>query len=59
MIELRPTRRILVRRQANFGFHSLFAPKYKKNASKKTDDLGMCQIAWRNVDFSNQKQSLR
>ena len=35
MIELQPTRRILVRRPPNLGFHPLFTPKFKKVPAKK------------------------
>ena len=35
MIELRPTRRILIRRPPNLGFHPLFTPKLKKVPAKK------------------------
>ena len=50
MIELRPTRRILVRRPPNLGFHPLFTPKLKKVPAKKKDHLGMCQLEWLKVD---------
>ena len=34
MIELQPTRRILVRKPPNLGFHPLFTPKFKKVPAK-------------------------